>query len=65
VLGPQDIQVNGQGTEVIGKYKMFKQGEVPADVRSFQYFYQCGKNFPADEIKRLAALKADPTKGGP
>lgn len=61
-LGPQDIQVNGQGQKLAENTNL--RGDTPADVKSFTFFSQLAKLPPA-EIKRLAALKADPTKGGP
>lgn len=62
VLGPQDQQRDGSGTLLSENTNV--KGDVPADVRSFQFFSQLAK-LPQDEIKRLAAIKADPLKGGP
>lgn len=62
VLGPQDQLRNGQGALLAENPN--QKGEIPADVRSFAFFTQLA-GLPQDELKRLAALKADPTKGGP
>lgn len=62
VLGPGDIQVNGQGQK-LGENENVK-GDEPADVKSFKFFTQLAKLPPA-EIKRLAALKADPSPNDP
>lgn len=63
VLGPQDIQVNGQGQKLAENPNQ-KSGDIPADVKSFTFFADLAK-LPIAERQRLAALKADPTKGGP
>lgn len=62
VLGPGDIQVNGQGQK-LGENENVK-GDEPADVKSFKFFTQLAK-LPPSEIKRLAALKADPSPNDP
>lgn len=62
VLGPQDQLRGGKG-DLLAENPNVK-GDVPADVRSFQYFSSLAK-LPQDEIKRLAGIKADPLKGGP
>lgn len=62
-LGPQDIAVDRAGNKIAENTNQ-KATETPADVRSFQYFAQIAK-LPPDEIKRIAALKADPTSKDP
>lgn len=59
VLGPQDQLVGGQG-EVLATNPNQKAGEIPADVRSFQFYAQLNQT-PPDELKRLAGLKLDPS----
>lgn len=62
-LGPGHIAVDRSGNTIATNTNE-DPSLIPADVRSFKYFTDVAK-LPQDEIKRLAALKADPTKGGP
>lgn len=62
VLGPQDMLFHGQ--DKIAENTNVKSGDIPSDVKSFTFFSQLAK-LPQAEVQRLAALKADPTKGGP
>lgn len=62
-LGPGHIAVDRNG-KTLAENTNPDPSAIPADVRSFSFFSQLAK-LPPDEIKRLATLKADPTKGGP
>lgn len=62
VLGPQDQLRGGKGDLLAENPN--QKGEVPAAVRSFTFFTDLAK-LPEAEKRRLAAIQADPTKGGP
>lgn len=63
VLPPQNQMFDRSGNQIAENTNQAANDE-PADVKSFKYFSNIGK-LPSDEVKRLAGLRADPTKGGP
>lgn len=62
-LGPGHIAVDRNGKQIAENTNP-DPSAIPADVRSFSFFSQLAK-LPEAERRRLAGLKADPTKGGP
>lgn len=62
-LKPQEQMYDRAGNK-LAENENVDPSLVPADVRTFQYMTKIAK-LPQAEIQRLAALKADPTKGGP